>query len=349
MSIRERNAGIDLTKAVAVFSVICVHFFLNTPFYREPLHGFMGAAAVTARTAFMVCVPLFLISTGYLMKNKTLCASYYLGVLNTVITYLLASIICIIWRCVQGDDSVQPLLSILNFSGCGYAWYVEMYLGLFVLIPFLNAAYNGLASKRARLVLVGTLVLMVALPQQLNWLVKVLPGWWSGSLFPVMYYYVGCYLRDYPVRLKPSRIVLFWSAWILASSAFNYYLIIITEENYFMLTSYVDWGSLENLVASVLCFVLFQTIKVPSPSTFAGRGIRVVSRCSLGIYLLSFIADSIIYPNFLSGFSFRSAFPFLPLVVLVVFLLSAISGYAVSTVSSYASRNLRACVQERLG
>ena len=34
-----------------------------------------------------------------------------------------------------------------------------------------------------------------------------------------------------------------------------------------MLTSYVDWGFLENLVASVLCFALFQAIKVPSPST----------------------------------------------------------------------------------
>lgn len=115
MSIRERNAGIDQMKAVAVFSVICVHFFLNTPFYREPLHGFMGVAAVTARTAFMVCVPLVLISTGILMKNKTLYTSYYLGVLNTVVTYLLASIICIIWRCVQGDDSVQPVLSISSF------------------------------------------------------------------------------------------------------------------------------------------------------------------------------------------------------------------------------------------
>lgn len=116
-----------------------------------------------------------------------------------------------------------------------------------------------------------------------------------------------------------------------------------------MLTSYVDWGFLENLVASVLCFALFQAIKVPSPSTFAGRGIQVVSRCSLAIYLLSFIADSIIYPNFLSGFSFRSAFPFLPLVVLVVFLLSAISGYVVSMASSYASRNIRACIQKRFG
>lgn len=40
----------------------------------------------------MICVPLFLILTGFLMNKKVVSRKYYSGLKKTYITYVLASI-----------------------------------------------------------------------------------------------------------------------------------------------------------------------------------------------------------------------------------------------------------------
>ena len=46
----------------------------------------------------MICVPLFLLLTGYLMKNKELSIKYYKGIGNTLFVYVLASIACVLFK-----------------------------------------------------------------------------------------------------------------------------------------------------------------------------------------------------------------------------------------------------------
>ena len=87
----------------------------------------------------MICVPLFLLLTGYLMKNKELSIKYYKGIGNTLFVYVLASIACVLFKNIYyPNEHHNLLLSILNFTGANYAWYIEMYIGLFFIIPFLN-------------------------------------------------------------------------------------------------------------------------------------------------------------------------------------------------------------------
>lgn len=49
----------------------------------------------------------------------------------------------------QGDvfDLKSFILGTLDFTGSNYSWYIEMYIGLFLLAPFLNLAYGKLKSK----------------------------------------------------------------------------------------------------------------------------------------------------------------------------------------------------------
>lgn len=90
---RNRNINIDLIKCIAVFSVISVHFFANTGFYDKTISGNDMYIAVFFRTLFMICVPLFIITTGYLMKNKILSKKYYLGAVRVIIIYGLTTLL----------------------------------------------------------------------------------------------------------------------------------------------------------------------------------------------------------------------------------------------------------------
>lgn len=90
---KKRNINIDLIKCIAVFSVISVHFFANVGLYKNVINSTNMYIGIFFRTLFMICVPLFIITTGYLMKNKTLSKKYYLGVLRVLIIYLLDAFI----------------------------------------------------------------------------------------------------------------------------------------------------------------------------------------------------------------------------------------------------------------
>lgn len=328
-----RNINIDLVKSLAVCCVIWVHFFLNTGFYDASLHGWSGFSAVILRTTFMVCVPLFLIATGFLMKNKTLSKSYYVGVIRTISIYLVISLVCIAYRLfyLQQDYSVMDcVLSILNFSGCGYAWYVEMYIVLFLMIPFLNLAYQGLENQSNRKRLLATLIFIVALPPVINWQWNILPDWWNSDvLFPIMYYYLGAYLRDYPFSLKRSSLqFLLFAGWIILCGSFNYYMCINSEGNLFDWPKYTVWGSLQNVISAVLLFSWVQSVKLPDSTSIVGKAIIRVSKYSLGMYLSSWMVDSFIYSHLSAYFnSFNAFFPeMFWITIVILFIAFVISG-----------------------
>ena len=77
---KPRNLSLDAIRSVAVFSVVGVHFFRNCGIYDFPMVGKGMLLVSILRTAFMVCVPLFLMLTGYLMNRKTLSLKYYKGI-----------------------------------------------------------------------------------------------------------------------------------------------------------------------------------------------------------------------------------------------------------------------------
>ena len=148
---KERKFELDLIRCFALFSVIAVHFFLNTGFYNEIIVGKSFYLMTLIRSFFMVCVPLFIILTGYLKNKKSLSKKYYLGIVKIIAIYLIVSIICLIFKRVYLLEEISfktAIKQILNFSAAPYSWYVEMYIGLFLLIPFLNLIFNNLKNQK---------------------------------------------------------------------------------------------------------------------------------------------------------------------------------------------------------
>lgn len=338
-----RNINIDLVKAVASVCVVCVHFFLNSGFYDAELHGFTGLWASYLRTLFMVCVPLFLIATGFLMKNKTISKEYYFGALRTLAIYLVASLFCLIWRILyfQQDISVsRGILMVLDYSACSYSWYIEMYLGLFLIIPFLNVLYSSL-KKDHRKLLLGTLVILVALPPQVNYVKQILPGWWSELLFPILYYYIGAFLRDYPISVSPGKLLFVFALWVGVCASFNYYLCINSEGNTFGWHDYTDWGSIQNVVSATLLFSLIFALRLPNPSSVFGKVVICVSRYSLGTYLLSWIMDKTFYPLLTDSVgTFSNLFPFFCAVVIPIYFGGFVLSVAATKIAEFLSSKI---------
>lgn len=166
-----RNPGLDIIRCIALLCVISVHFFLNTGFYDQTVAGEYMLVMVIMRNSFMICVPLFMMLTGYLTQSKETSKAYYLKIVRILYVYLIASLFCGFYKIYFCDDSYSvpmTLARILSFQTAPYSWYVEMYIGLFLLIPFLNTMYSGLQTQRNKQLLILTLLLLTALPSVLN-------------------------------------------------------------------------------------------------------------------------------------------------------------------------------------
>lgn len=159
----KRIFGIDLLRAIAIFFVLSVHFFLNNNFYNTNISGIGMFISLFMRWIFYIGVPIFILLTGYLKKDKELNKKYYKGIIHVLTSYLFISIVCIIFRIFYLNESMSKLkmlVSIFDFTADGYAWYIEMYLGLFLLIPFLNILYNNIKTKKNKQYLIITLLII---------------------------------------------------------------------------------------------------------------------------------------------------------------------------------------------
>ncbi len=299
------------------------------------LHGPLMFLMIMMRTLFATCVPLFIILTGYLMSKKTLSRSYYKGIRRTLIIFALISIICIIYKAIHNNQlarnafysfNIETLfdqltntaklelksfvLGILDFSGANYSWYVEMYIGLFLLAPFLNLAYGKLKSKRQKQVLVATLVFIAILPSIVNsfsfqtatwWdnplekdtpLQKLIPSFWMGALYPVAYYFTGAYIREYGIRLKTRSMLPLFFISLFLFSAFNMWR---SWGDKFQSGSWVYWYGIEPYLLSVMIFTMLKRIKTDNLKPAVRMGLYKVSDLTFGMYLISFVFDELIY------------------------------------------------------
>ncbi len=307
----KRNVNLDITRSLAVFLVMTVHFLLNTEFYGFVAEGKRYFLLIVIRTFSIICVALFMLLTGYLMNKKTLCASYYKGIIRILVIYLIACAASTAYKCtlgIQEFDLYTFITNITNFSAARYSWYVEMYIGLFLLIPFLNLIYNGLDTKRKKNVLLATFFIITCLPTILNifrfdsieWFlhpsadrayVNLVPNWWA-NIYPITLYFVGCYLKEYPIRINKWLNMSLIFICTAAFSVFNFY------RNYgqiFVTEIYTEYQSFEVLVLSVLVFVLILGLDTTKMSNKISAVFKYISNISFSMYLLSEIPDYFIY------------------------------------------------------
>lgn len=311
----KRDTRLDILRVIAVFSVLSVHFLLNNGFYYQNIEGKEMFFLVYLRSVFCICVPLFLVITGYLMCMKTLSKQYYRGIVKTLVIFILCSIACMLYKQFYSDIAIYTPLTfifgIFDYTGATYSWYIEMYFGLFLLIPFLNLIYQGLKSEKQKQALVVTMFCLTILPSIFNiynftdtswWskpststeYAKFIPAWWT-SLYPVTYYFVGCYLREFGLKLRARTCAFLFALLSIVFAAFNFYRSFGTT---FDQGIYVYWHGFQPFILTILMFGLVLKFKANKLPTSVRFSLWKLSDLALTIYLISYISDSLIYKYF---------------------------------------------------
>ncbi len=198
----QRSAGLDIVRTIACIAVIASHYFLYSHFndssFNSPSMFLQGILA-----SLIIGSDLYMILTGFLCCNKTVGKKFYLSGVKVLASYFFFSLLTIAVNLysIEGYNIKNGILGIFSFSTIPYAWYIEMWIGLFIMAPFLNIWYKAIPSKKLKKTLIMVIFIISALPDFFNrYGLTIMPQYWE-NIYPFGFYFFGSYLREYRPKI----------------------------------------------------------------------------------------------------------------------------------------------------
>lgn len=287
--VKERETGLDLVRCIACLFVVAVHFYLNCGYYNELLVGTKMYVMTGARWLFVTCVPLFFMLTGYFKINKKADTNHYKSLITICISYVVISFgKMLLYNKLYGKIyTFKDMLK--NIGNYQIAWYMGMYLCLFLLIPFLNKMWANL-DRREQNILIGTLVFLCAVYPVFNY---IAPYYFDG-LYPVLYYFLGALIHD----RKPV-----YNRYLLMGIAVAICILEAIISIMFTKTGMFDWtvistadgtyGTIFIAACSTCVFLAFYQVNIKQK--MLKKLMASISNVSFEIYLFAGAYDAIIY------------------------------------------------------
>lgn len=286
----KRELGPDIVKTIAVLFVICVHFYLNVGYYSAHLNSPKLFVMTVARWIFLICVPLFIILTGYLKLNKTVSKSHYMSLIPLTVAYI---VICIHKMYVANlifGKVYTFTYALKNLANYQIAWYMGMYMSLMLIVPFLNKMWQGCNGRKEHNILIGSLIFVAMLYPVFLY---VVPSYWQ-MLYPLAYYFFGTYCRVYKPKANKIILVIVAAVMVAFEACVSYHYAGGEAFNWTILGP-VDSGysTITVAITAACVFLLFYDVDIKNKVL---RGFfKSISSCSFEIYLFSSTYDTVIF------------------------------------------------------
>ena len=285
---KERKPGLDLIRCLGLLLVVTFHSYLNNGYYFESQRGIWMILAGGSRWFSTACNGLFLMLTGWLKSQSTDVKSCWRGIPGVLTGYLLAALISIpVRHFLLGDrkDLGTWISLFFQFRGIYYGWYVEMYVGLILLAPFVNKLLHAL-DKTELILGAAIMVLLTALPG-VHW---IFPDYWR-DMYPLTYYLLGALIR----RLD-LRIPTLWGVLGAAATAFTLgaATVISTDQSIYEAAVW-EFG---DLWITVIVFLLFSSLYHLKVTGKTAKILCFGASGCYGGYLLSHLLDDWCYRLF---------------------------------------------------
>lgn len=320
-----RSVGLDIVRTIACITVIASHYFLYTNFNKYPFEGasmfFQGML-----NGIVSGSDLYMILTGFLCCHKTPCRKFYYSGIKVVLSYVFFSILTIVVNIYifhTGMSWSQGILGIFSFSTIPYAWYIEMWIGLFILAPFLNMWYKAIPTKNLKISLIVIIMAMTALPDFFNrYGMDIIPDYWE-QIYPIGFYFCGSYIREY--RPRVNRLLLLCI--IIGITMISPSVTIISGHPTF-LHIIGDRNGIFMAINALSIFLLFYSVELKHG--FWSNVFQSISLRSLDIFLCSAIMDVYLYPLFQRNFYENQSqfgqyyFVIVPLIFIICYTIASI-------------------------
>lgn len=273
MENNNRKSNLDLLKVVATIMILILHY----------LNGSIGGALKETTDATsnyyiiryvesfcIVAVNCFVLITGYFMINKKMIRInkainlILISLFYSIIFYLTSVLLKI--NIFKFDDLLTSLMVMYNPK-----WFIVAYIGLFLLIPYLNKIILGMNNYQYRKFLILLIIILSIIPTMFPKVCYNDNGY--GILSFILIYFIGGYLKLYyqPQKSKVYYLAIYILCAILTS---------ILAINNVLEYNWWNYNSIVNIIGSMSLFLFFLKFG------FKSKIIDYLATFSLSIYII---------------------------------------------------------------
>ncbi|MDY2522485.1 acyltransferase [Weissella confusa] len=276
----KRNIGLDIAKISAMFSVILIHNLLAGGVLEyKGLTNVQFLSIWVLENMGIVAVNIFALTTGYLMVNRKI---NFRRVWNVVVqASFWASVMAaiLVLSSAMTVTKYQLLRSVLAVP-LGQYWYVNAYIGMMLMAPFVNAGFEKFSKNMMSKILSVVVVISVTIGYVGNFFLH--DGY--SSMWLLTLYALGGYIKLYVDTKKYTDSVTLGisTLMVVLSTFFDFCIFSIKHVAVIeMFTSYVSPFA---VIQSLGMFIFFLNVKVKSERIF--KIISFTSSLTFGAYLI---------------------------------------------------------------
>lgn len=274
MNEKIRNSNIELLRILTAMGIMILHYN-NTTMGRgltlAENYSINQMFLILLESLFICGVNLFVLISGYFLSTSN--RRDLLKPIKLICEVIIFNYIFYFIQVIRGiqEFSVEHFISrILPVN-----WYVMIYIGLYIISPYLNLLFNKLDTRRKKQLLILSILTFCVYPTLTDMLVRytgrrymglsTIEFTGSGSGYTiinfVIIYLIGCYIRNNNTKYKFSRL--------LRLMILNFILIFLwalSERLCLYSWGDVSWSYCNPLVIfeAVLIFLIFKQININS-------------------------------------------------------------------------------------
>lgn len=309
---RTRDANLDLFRIISMLLIIFLHSIDHS--------GVMEQAEINSSWMYVyvrftyalsqVCVNCYVLLSGYyLVKSKFRIKKLIALWIETVFYSLAFKLIFML----SGQDAFSPLSLLSCFFPflTGRYWFITIYVGMYLLSPFLNLFINAM-NKKQHTVFNLLLLLLFSLWSSLHPSMAGMNsgGGWGLAWFVVLYVIAAWfrlyYTPNYKYFLKLSAFVAIPLMIAFAQFAAKTLGIGIAQS---ILSNWFKYNSIPVVIMTLSLFIAFLNIKINN--SVVSKIVCYVSPLTFGVYLIHahanvspWLWNSLALPEKMGSFSF---------------------------------------------
>lgn len=293
--IKERNSNYELMRIISMCMIILWHIILHGHVIENCVSG--SAKVISELLLFFIIVHVnsFVLVTGYFNSDKDFKQSKIWSLINSCLFYkILAVIIFSTLGFIKLTDvQLMRELFVLNIEEY---WFINVYIFLYLLSPFINILIKNLDKKKYKKLLILLLVIFCIIPFITG---NKAFGNTGYSLYHFTFLYlIGGYLRKYPIeksyiyKIFTKKSYQLTLLFVYVFLALLNYMITKTSDSLLHIDDIFDeilnnflvmirmYSNPITTLQSVAFFLLFGTFN------FKNKFINKISKLTIGVYLI---------------------------------------------------------------
>lgn len=281
--VTKRNSSFELLRIIAMLMIISHHFSLwGQGMAADFSEGINRYVAQIYFVGGCLGVDIFWIIMGYFMSQSKFKIEKVIKIDFAMIFYsVIAVLICVfaLKQNITVEDWVKAFFPLSTESH----WFMTFYVAVYFLSPLFNRAIKNLEKKQFTVIVAVMFFIVCVTP--ILFLPLRLSHFNHYSLIPIYGYFIGAYLRKYPVKFMdnvPVALSVFVTCLVILSCAS---ILGAKYPDNHLLHALKDMLVTHSTVVMIICAVsavmLFKNIKLGKVNA-----INIISQTTFGIYII---------------------------------------------------------------